>query len=158
MSIPSITAEEICVIMQLADVMIPGTKPWPQPSRTDLGRFIQEHCNRDADINALRTTVKKFLNHKNEAEFLKSYQNERPKEFRTLVDFVYLGYYTRPEVVRVIQDECGCDYISPPQPRGYSMPLELDIKPSRRGGYTRTSDVKRVDMSRLKHHEYFEVN
>ena len=158
MPTPRITSDEIDFILRLADAMIPGNGAWPQPSATDLGRFIREHCGRDADIAALRNVVSAFRESgRPPVQFLEHHQRAAAKEFRVLIDFVYLGFYSRPEVVRAIQSECECDYISPPQPRGYHMPPEPDVKPSRRGRYTPTTDVKRVDMSRLAHRDYSQI-
>lgn len=153
-----ITPDEIDLILRLADAMIPGKTVWPQPSTTDLGRFIREHCKRDADVAALRNVVAAFQSSGTAPQqFLEQHQRAAAGEFRVLIDFVYLGYYSRPEVVRAIQSECECDYISPPQPSGYRMPLEFDVKPSQRGRYTPTVEVRRVDTSSLAYWDHPEI-
>lgn len=146
---------EAAVIVAAADCMVPGNKDWPTPSETDLGRFITEAATRPDDLKALRKLIR-FLGTEFgssdtavQAEALRAFERENPGDFRVVIDFVYCGYYSRPEVVRAIQRNFDCDYISPPQPRGYNMPLEPDLLPPKRGKFTPTEQVKRVDLSKL---------
>lgn len=163
MTIPTIDAElsrdEVALIIELADAMIPGDAAWPAPSSTDLDRYIREYCERGSDRRALRDVALRWgeCNVAKE-DFLRAVEEQSPNFFRVLIDFVYLGYYSRPEVVRRIQINCDCDYVSPPQPYGYSLPLEIDIRPTKRGGFTKTSDVRRVDMSDIPREEFWEVS
>lgn len=154
-----LSRDEVARILELADAMIPGNADWPAPSSTDLDRYIREYCERGTDRRALRDVVLRWSEYGvGEESFLLALEKKNPTSFRVLLDFVYLGYYSRPEVVRRIQVNCGCDYISPPQPHGYSLPLETDVHPTKRGGFTKTSDVKRVDLSKLPREEFWEVS
>lgn len=154
-----LSRDEVALIIELADAMIPGDAVWPAPSSTDLDRYIRDYCERRSDRQALRDVALRWSECKVAKEdFLRAFEEQSPSFFRVLIDFVYLGYYSRPEVVRRIQINCECDYISPPQPYGYSLPLEIDIRPTKRGRFTKTSDVRRVDMSRIPREEFWEIS
>jgi|GEM_PF-5018428 len=84
-------------------------------------------------------------------EVLKRLEVDSTAFFTQLRDMVYFGYYSRPAVVRAIQEnlEAGRDYHGPPQPYGYLTVTEKwddSMIPRGRGGYTKTKDIKPVKL------------
>jgi len=143
---------ELDQLVKIADVMIPGGNGWPVPSTTELRAYIREGAHRANDIALLReaiTAVGSALNDGSSSiePALIKLKAKRGVAFTVLLEFVYYAYYAQPEVARAIRDLLDCDYISPPQPHGYSMPADTDLQPARTHSYVATGDVKRVDLS-----------
>ena len=76
---------------------------------------------------------------------------ENPKLFAQVRNAAYLAYYENPAVVRAVRG-LGQPYQAMPGQKGYPLPaydLEQDRPRHHRGGYTKTGDVKRLDLSVL---------
>lgn len=140
---------QLDALVQLADRMIPSDGRWPVPSATEIRDFMARGAQRKTDVQLLAEAAGACRDAASAAGLdavLAALQRERPICFRVLQEFVYYGYYAQPEVVRTIREALDCDYISPPQPRGYDMPFDTDIRPATRQVYVPTDEVKRVDL------------
>ncbi|WP_232080635.1 hypothetical protein [Variovorax sp. SRS16] len=141
---------QLDALVVLADRMIPADPTWPAPSATEIRGYMSRGAQRRTDVALLAEAVAAARDAGTPHEInavLAALQRDKPVCFRVLQEFVYYGYYAQPEVVRTIREALACDYISPPQPRGYDMPFDTDIRPATRAGYVPTDAVKRVDLS-----------
>ncbi len=141
------------VLMRAADHMIPGGDGWPRPSATDVAGYISRGARRKTDVDLLTLVADHLSTHLDSAEALQAglieLQQSQPVAFRVLQEFVYYAYYAQQDVVRAIRDLLDCDYISPPQPRGYEMLPDHEIAPSRAHTYVATDEVRRLDISNI---------
>lgn len=141
--------EDLQVLMAAADHLIPGEDGWPTPSATDVRAYIERGARRKADVDFLTLVASRLRKAVGDADALQSgltaLQNEQPVAFRVLLEFVYYAYYAQQDVARAIRHILDCDYITPPQPRGYVMPPDR-IAPSQNHSYTPTHLVRRVDL------------
>lgn len=148
-----VSEQDLAVLMQAADHMIPGGDGWPRPSGTDVAGYIARGARREADVDMLSQVAQQLRPSLGSANALASalaqVQGSQPVAFRVLQEFVYYAYYAQQDVVRAIRDLLDCDYISPPQPRGYEMLPDDEIAPSRAPSYVPTHAVRRVDLSNL---------
>jgi hypothetical protein len=145
---------ELEQLVRIADLMIPGEGGWPAPSSTEVRDYIREGAHRAADVALLREIVNAVGpaladGAPQAAQQLAAAQATKPLAFRVLLEFVYYAYYAQPEVVRAVRTQLDCDYVSPPQPHGYTMPPDTGLAPSRHHGYVPTAEVRRVDISGL---------
>ncbi len=148
-----VSEQDLAVLMQAADHMIPGGDGWPKPSSTDVAGYIARGARRKADVDMLSQVAQQLRSSLGSANALASaltqVQESQPVAFRVLQEFVYYAYYAQQDVVRAIRDLLDCDYISPPQPRGYEMLPDDEIAPSRAHSYVPTHAVRRVDLSKV---------
>lgn len=138
------------VLVRVADRMIPADATWPAPSSTEIRIYMARGAQRKADVALLVEAVGAVRDAGGEDALdavLRTLQQHRPVCFRAVQEFVYYGYYAQPEVVRTIREALDCDYISPPQPRGYDMPFDTDIRPTTRQACVPTDAVRRVDLT-----------
>ena len=150
----ALDADQIAKLVSIADVLIPPQGPWPVPSSTEMAAYIARGARRKADVQMLAEAIARIGpalhdGSGNVEQAVQALQDQRPVTFRALLEFVYYGYYAQPEVVRTIREALDCDYISPPQPRGYDMPFDTDIRPRVRRTYLETQEVRRVDLTAL---------
>ncbi|MES3001020.1 MAG: hypothetical protein V4787_10045 [Pseudomonadota bacterium] len=150
----ALTDAELAQLVRIADLMIPAGGGWPAPSSTEVGGYIREGAHRSADVTLLREivhTVGPALAEgaQQAGKLLAAVQAAKPLAFRVLQEFVYYAYYAQPEVVRAVRTQLDCDYISPPQPHGYTMPPDAGLSPPRHHSYVPTTEVRRVDLSAL---------
>ena len=145
--------EDLAVVMQAADHMIPGGDGWPRPSGTDVAGYIARGARRKTDVDMLSLVARQLRASLGSADALQNalteLQASQPVAFRVLQEFVYYAYYAQQDVVRAIRNLLDCDYISPPQPRGYEMLPDDEIAPSRAHSYVPTHAVRRVDLSQV---------
>jgi hypothetical protein len=76
---------------------------------------------------------------------------ELPEYFLQVRNIVYLSYYESPAVHEAIR-AMGFTYNAAPLPQGYEVGRfdpATDAPRHRRGGYVRTEEVRRVDLSQL---------
>ena len=76
-----------------------------------------------------------------------------PKRFATALLAIYTGYYEHPAVVAAVA-ALGMPYRARPVLGGYELPPFdplYDTPRHGRGGYVRTEDVRRVELSGLAH-------
>jgi hypothetical protein len=150
----ALSADQVAELVRIADVLIPPQGPWPAPSSTEMAAYIRRGARRKGDVRMLADAVERIGpalrdGSGNVEQAVRALQEHHPVTFRALLEFVYYGYYAQPEVVRTIREALDCDYISPPQPRGYDMPFDTDIRPRARRTYLDTDQVRRVDLAGL---------
>ena len=145
-----VAGEDLDVLMAAADHLIPGENGWPTPSATDVRAYIERGARRKADVEFLGLVAARLRTAVGDAGALQAeltaLQGEQPVAFRVLLEFVYYAYYAQQDVARAIRHILDCDYITPPQPRGYVMPPDR-VNPSLNHSYTPTHLVRRVDLS-----------
>lgn len=149
----------------VADTLIPPDNGFPAPSEVGVRAFAERYVAPDgqpatwypfltADELHRQLDALDGLAHAAPSErirVLKAVESDTPAFFAAVRDLVYQGYYSRPEVVRAINERlpAGRDYRITPQPYGYAEVIEDwdDALLSRvRGTYTATEDVVRLDL------------
>jgi hypothetical protein len=157
------------VIDGLADELIPGGDGFPAPSTagitTFVGRYIAPRGNEarwypffaEEEFTDRLDRLADAVIDKDSASRIRLLQRleaEDAEFFCRFRDLVYYGYYSRPAVVRAINETlvAGRGYRLAPQPFGYTDMPEWDaaLLGRVRGGYTTTESVKPVDLSRLR--------
>jgi hypothetical protein len=87
-------------------------------------------------------------------------EHEEPSRFVALWRLAVYGYYSQPETIAAIQRDLAPAYHGAPLPLGYAHaiapwdpadPLQRPTQPH--GSYTRTDEVRRVDLRQLDLHE-----
>ncbi|WP_320670089.1 gluconate 2-dehydrogenase subunit 3 family protein [Patulibacter defluvii] len=154
-------------LVGLADEMIPGRNGWPRPSETGIELFFQRVLGAAPDAARARVALDALADHAGVAmaeadgaqrvAALTALEQQQPRLFRALLEFVYFGYYSRPSVVEALNEVLGTDYISPPQPRGYELSRDEDPVPHGLGGYTPTEQMRPLDLGGLAGHEEAEA-
>lgn len=160
------SAARAAVLDAAADQLIPGGDGFPWPSHVDVVGFIGRYIApagqeakwypflREEDFLAhIDALGEAFVGSSSEQQIvaLQSLERDDPEFFTKFRDLVYHAYYSRPEVVRAINEnlEAGKDYQQTPQPFGYSetiMDWDDEMLARVRGSYKRTDDVVRVPL------------
>lgn len=163
------SARQTSILNAIADELIPGGDGFPAPSAVDVVGFIAKYTTprgqeakwfphfAEEDFKArLDAFGESFVKTRSEerVEVLRGVEWNEAPFFARLRDIVYLAYYSRPEVIRAINNnlEAGKDYRNTPQPYGYSsVMLDWDkaLLSRVRGTYKRTVDVARVNLEGL---------
>lgn len=157
--------KQVAILKAAADQIIPPGGGFPAPSAVGvvedfMGRYITPRgeepkyfpfAAEDDFKAAVDRLGDEFLSADpaKQVEILKRIEQESPTFFTQLRDLVYYGYYSRPQVIRAINEnlEAGRDYHGPPQPYGYLHAVEKwdeSTFPRGRGKHIRTEDVKPV--------------
>lgn len=149
----ALTEAQLDVLVRLADVLIPSAPPWPLPSTLEIKDYFRRGATTKVDVDMLRTVVDKLSdalaqNLQSVEAAIRALETEFPAAYRAMLEFTYYAYYAQPEVVRVIRNQLDCDYISPPQPRGYVMSAER-VTPRGVGSFVDTHKVTRVDLENV---------
>ncbi len=160
---PSLSPIETARLLRdLVDTMIPGDEQWP--SAADVGVqgllglrlieiFGENGCDRlIADLAASGAPFTGKDRASREA-IVARFEAADPKRFATVLLAIYTGYYEHPAVVAAVA-ALGMPYRARPVLGGYELPPfnPLHDTPRHgRGGYVRTEDVRRVELSGLAH-------
>ena len=174
-----LTEEERATLAAALDALLPLNGSFPAPSTTGLiDDFILRRVPATVagadrlpyprvDSDGLRAILATLAAQPGEmAAALAAFEQQQPANFTALWRLAVFGYYSRPETIAAIQRDLAPQYHGAPLPLGYahalaawdaSDPLQLPTTP--RGHYTRTDDVRRVDLTgisephTLKHSE-----
>ncbi len=158
--------KQAAILNAAADQIIPGGEGFPRPSEVGIVRFIARYIAPSgeeprwfpfAGEDAFKAQLDKLGDHflqadaAEQVEILKRVEQESASFFSQLRDFVYYGYYSRPDVTKAINEnlEAGRDYRSSPQPYGYLEviePWDESMFSRVKGSYIRTEEVKRVNV------------
>jgi len=149
----ALSEDQLESLAQISDLLIPGLQPWPLPSTLEIKDYFRRGASTKVDVDMLSFVVDRLsgpLAQSQEATeaAMHALQKESPAHYRALLEFSYYAYYAQPEVVRVIRTELNCDYISPPQPRGYVMSSER-VVPVGVGSFVPTEKIARVDLANV---------
>lgn len=160
------SATQAAALNAVADQLIPGGEGFPWPSEVNVLSFVGRYIapagqeakwypflgEEDflAHIDALGVDFAGSSSDQ-QVELLKNLERDDAEFFVKLRDLVYHAYYSRPEVVRAINDnlDAGRDYRQTPQPFGYSdtiLDWDDEMLGRVRGSYKRTEDVVRVPL------------
>jgi hypothetical protein len=155
---------ETAVLNAAADELIPGGDGFPAPSEVNVVAFIARYIAPAGEAprwfpflgekefkHRLDTLGTGFVtaSRVRKISILEALERDEGEFFGRLKDLVYYAYYSRPEVIRAINEnlEAGRDYRNSPQPYGYLDVIEdWDEKLLNRvrGTYKRTEDVTRL--------------
>ena len=172
----NLTERERATLVAALDALLPPTGSFPTPSATGLiddfilRRVPATDTNNGSllwprvDSDGLRTLLAMLAALTSDlggmTAALSAFEQEQPGEFTALWRLAVYGYYSRPETIAAIQRDLAPAYHGAPLPLGYGHvmdawdagdPLQFPTTP--RGHYTRTEDVRRVDLSAIAGNE-----
>jgi hypothetical protein len=130
----------------VADVMIPGDGSYPSAGEAHVVDFVQARVN-PAEHEALERLMA-GVDPKDPAAiaaWLTRLEEDDPPSLELLRFLVYTAYYRDEAVVRAINRR-GYDYHAAPMPYGYDVPEDIPLPDGSRGGYTPTTEVRRVEL------------
>ena len=148
------------LLRDLVDVLVPGDGPWPTASLVGVHgvlamRLLEVRGQGGADEleRALLACGGPFapLDGAGRIEVVRRFEAADPAFFKLVRNATYIAYYESPAVVRAVQG-LGQPYQAMPGAKGYPLPafdLEHDRPRHGRGHYTRTEDVRPLDLSVL---------
>jgi hypothetical protein len=148
------------LIADFVDVLIPGERLWPSASSVGVQGQLALRLMEERGKNALPTLVKAIeaaggplekLDEAGRVVVVQRFEDAEPDLFGWVRDAVYIAYYENPFVAEAIVLS-GHPYELRPHIKGYPVrPFDpaRDAPRHRRGRYTKTSDVSRVDISGL---------
>jgi hypothetical protein len=109
------------------------------------------------DGDGLRAIIARLAGGGEAAAALAALERERPEEFLALWRLAVYGYYSRPETIAAIGRDHYAPYHGAPLPLGYTRAIEpwdrddpLQNPQHRRGAFTPTDEVRRVDLAGLR--------
>lgn len=164
-------AQQIAILLAVADTLIPPSPGWPAASEvgivTFIGRYVTPSGYRNkhfpfAEEDEFKAGIDRlgpvFLasDEQDRIDTIAKLEKDDDPLFSQLRALVYYGYYSRPEVVIAIRRNlpAGKDYHGPPLPYGYLETLEpwdeeALASAGGPGTYIETDAVTRVDLSKL---------
>jgi len=148
------------LIADFVDVLIPGERLWPSASTVGVQGQLALRLMEERGKNALPTLVKAIeaaggplagLDEAARVAVVQRFEEAEPDLFGWVRDAVYIAYYENPFVAEAIV-LTGHPYELRPHIKGYParhFDLARDTPRHGRGRYTKTADVRRVDISGL---------
>jgi hypothetical protein len=147
------------LLADFVDALVPGDDHWPSASQVGVqavlaSRIVDVDGEEAVDRLAGLVRAAGGFDGKNEAErsaTVASLERDHGELFTLLRNAVYLAYYENPAVAARIRS-LGFTYKLRPHIGGYAtLPVDpvRDRPRHQRGFYTRTEDVRRLDLSRL---------
>jgi hypothetical protein len=148
------------LIADFVDTLIPGQGLWPSASSVGVQGQLALRLMEERGKNALPTLVKAIeaaggplekLDEPARVAVAQRFEEAEPDLFGWVRDAAYIAYYENPFVAETIV-LTGHPYELRPHIKGYPVPrfdLARDTPRHGRGRYTKTSDVRRVDISGL---------
>ena len=149
------------MLRDFVDVLIPGEGAWPPASVVGVQgvlamRLLEARGEGGAD-ELERALIDcgaplATLDEEARAAVVRRFEAADPTLFKLVRNAAYIAYYESPAVVRAIQG-LGQPYQAMPGAKGYPLPaydLEHDRPRHGRGHFTRTEDVKPLDLSVLE--------
>lgn len=162
---PPLSTPRAATFDAIADTLIPPEGGFPAPSTVGVRAFAERYVAPEGQpatwypflsVDELHRSLDALDGLAEAAEakrirVLQSVETEMPAFFAAVRDLVYQGYYSRPEVVRAINEHlpAGRDYRITPQPYGYAEVIDdwdEDLLSRVRGTYTATQDVVRLAL------------
>ncbi len=108
----------------LLDTILPGGEGFPSASTASVGAWLVTQERFLPSVEKLIGQLPEGFAHAAppiRTDMLSSLEKKEPALFDIVTVAVYSGYYTRPEVLAVIETERGYK-ATPPQPGGYDLP------------------------------------
>jgi hypothetical protein len=148
------------LIADFVDVLIPGERLWPSASSVGVQGHLALRLMEERGRNALPTLVKAIeaaggplagLDEAACVAVVQRLEEAEPDLFGWVRDAAYIAYYENPFVAEAIV-VTGHPYELRPHINGYPVQrfdLARDTPRHGRGRYTKTADVRRVDISSL---------
>jgi hypothetical protein len=149
------------LLADFVDVLIPGERLWPSASAVGVQGLLALRLMEERGKNALPTVVKAIeaaggplgpLDEAVRVAVVQRFEKAEPDLFGWVRDATYIAYYENPFVAEAIVLS-GHPYELRPHIKGYPVrrfDLERDTPRHGRGRYTKTADVRRVDISGLE--------
>lgn len=147
-------------LADFVDVLLPGNAEWPSGATLGIQHPVLDRLvaqNGEMALLGLAQSLDgigaPFTDLDTDARVaaVKQMENDEPDRFQWLRIAAYQAYYENPAVVALI-DARGTPYKLRPHVQGYDQPkfnLETQTPMHGRGSWTRTSDVKPIDISDL---------
>jgi hypothetical protein len=144
----------------LVDVLVPGDDAFPCASEVGVQAKLADRLTLMRGEGALHALIEALaaaggplhrLADDDRAAVLARVEHERPDDFLLVRNIVYLSYYESPAVHEAIR-AMGFTYHAIPLPIGYDVgrfDSTSDTPRHGRGGFVRTDEVRRVDLSKL---------
>lgn len=162
----TLTDLERATLERVLDALLPPAGSFPAPSATGvIDDFILRHVPPPVpahvpypwvDSDGLKAVLNRLAGAEDMTTALRQLETERPGDFNVLWRLAVFGYYSRRATIAAIARDHAAAYHGAPLPLGYDHaiapwdrddPHQSPREP--RGSYTRTQDVRRVDLSRL---------
>ena len=150
------------LLKALVDVLLPGDGRFPAASDAGIHGVVADRLvaqTGESALDDLENAVAACggplapLDAEERQTVVRRIEETRTELFETLRMIAYLAYYESPAVVRAVRG-LGHVYNDAPQPEGYAMAPFDEGDPRqapahRRGGYVKTEEVARLDLSPL---------
>ncbi|GAA1124791.1 hypothetical protein [Nocardioides aquiterrae] len=142
---PALSEELSTYVATMAAALVPGGAGYPSGREAQVGRFVAERASgQDAEVLAAVAQRWPAGSDAEATASLVAMERDDPTAFAYLRELVYHGYYSSRRVLAAMIDR-GYAYHGAPQPLGYPQSEELLVPSARRGSYTETTEVSRVD-------------
>jgi hypothetical protein len=155
---------QTAILNAAADELIPGGDGFPAPSEVAVVSFIVRYIAPAGETprwfpflgeEEFKRRIDAFesgfpaAGRAEKIRVLQELERQESEFFSRLRDLVYYAYYSRPEVIRALNQnlEAGRDYRNTPQPYGYLDVIEdwdEELLSRVRGTYRRTEEVQRL--------------
>jgi hypothetical protein len=144
----------------LVDVLVPGDDAFPCASEVGVQAKLADRLTLmrgEGAVGALALALDAAggplarLDRDDRTAVVARVERERPEDFLLIRNVVYLSYYESPAVHEAIR-AMGFTYHASPLPIGYDVgrfDAASDTPRHGRGGFVRTDEVRRVDLSKL---------
>lgn len=159
----TLTDAERATLGAALDALLPPEGSFPPPSATGLiDDFILRRVPAPGlgpvpypglDADGLRAIVARLAEATDPTAALAALERDDPARFVALWRLAVYGYYSRRETIAAIARDLYPPYHGAPQPLGYADAIApwdpadpLQNPRHRRGGYTPTGEVRRVDL------------
>ncbi|MFO1068096.1 MAG: hypothetical protein U1E14_06180 [Geminicoccaceae bacterium] len=156
------SAVELATLLRdFVDVLIPGEGPWPAASVVGVQGVLAMRLLEVRGEQGPAELEKALLacggplaplDAAGRRAVVERLEREQPKLFVLARNASYVAYYESPAVVRAVVG-LGAPYRAMPAAEGYPLaPFDMakDRPTHGRGGYIRTEDVRRLDLSQLE--------
>lgn len=157
----TLTDDERATLDAAIDALLPPEGSFPLPSQTGMiDDFILRRIPAPGttpipypglDAEGLRAILTRLAGTADATAALAALERNYPADFLALWRLAVYAYYSRPETIAAISQDLAPTYHGAPLPLGYAHAIApwdpndpLQNPQHRRGGYTRTEDVRRV--------------
>ena len=141
----------------LVDLLLPGDELFPAASTVGVQAKLVDRLNELAGPEAVAELIAALeaagaAPGRLDRATLERFERARPEDFLRVRNTAYLAYYESPAVHAAIRS-LGFTYNAVPLPTGYAavgrFEPATDLPRHGRGGFVRTEEVRRVDLSGL---------
>ncbi len=141
---PTLTHEIQQYVATVADVLIPGSEPYPSGREAQVDRFVADRAS-EHDASTLSAIAERWpaTSVSQATANLAVMERQDTASFLFLRELVYHGYYSSRRTLAAMVDR-GYRYHGAPQPLGYPQTEELLVPSAGRGAFIPTDEVNHV--------------